>query len=944
MAVTLATADYTLTINVTPVNGPPISSNNTVTTPEDVTYIFSAADFTVSYSDPEGNAFAEIRITSLESVGNLLYNGNPVTLNQVINAADIGSNLLTFVPMAGQSASPYDSFDFEVGDGSDFSVADYTLTINVTPVNGPPTSSNNTVPTPEDVTYIFSAADFTVSYSDPEGDAFAEIRITSLESVGNLLYNGNPVTLNEVINAADIGSNLLTFVPVTNQSGSPYDSFDFEVGDGGDFSVADYTLTINVNPVNDTPQAINDNDNTTQNIAIIIDVLNNDNLGDMPTSITTVDAITAQNGSATINNNGTPADPSDDFIDYAPAIGFGGTDTFTYTITDNDGETSSAIVTIIVNAPGNNAPTALDDNYNTDQDTPLSVAAPGVLGNDSDPDGDGLTVISFDANSANGGTVVVNADGSFSYTPPAGFNGADSFTYTVSDGNGGTDSGTVTIGVIAPGNNVPTALDDNYNTDQDTPLSVAAPGVLGNDSDPDGDGLTVISFDANSANGGTVVVNADGSFSYTPPAGFNGADSFTYTVSDGNGGTDSGTVTIGVIAPGNNVPTALDDNYNTDQDTPLSVAAPGVLGNDSDPDGDGLTVISFDANSANGGTVVVNADGSFSYTPPAGFNGADSFTYTVSDGNGGTDSGTVTIGVIAPGNNVPTALDDNYNTDQDTPLSVAAPGVLGNDSDPDGDGLTVISFDANSANGGTVVVNADGSFSYTPPAGFNGADSFTYTVSDGNGGTDSGTVTIGVIAPGNNVPTALDDNYNTDQDTPLSVAAPGVLGNDSDPDGDGLTIISFDANSANGGTVVVNADGSFSYTPPAGFNGADSFTYTVSDGNGGTDSGTAVITVLPQGLSLIIYKGISPNGDGYNDKWDIDGITNYPDNQVRVYNRWGNLVYESEGYDNTSQVWWGQSNQGMVFGQKELPDGTYFYIVDLGDGSEPRSGYVMLKR
>ncbi|MDH3711864.1 MAG: FG-GAP-like repeat-containing protein, partial [Cyclobacteriaceae bacterium] len=137
------------------VNGQPTSSDNTVSTPEDITYTFTTGDFTVGYSDPEGDAFAEIRITSLESVGNLLYNGNPVTLNQVISAADITGGLLTFVPVGGQSGSPYDSFDFEVGDGTDFSTLDYTLTINVTPVNDPPVGSDNTISTPEDITYTF---------------------------------------------------------------------------------------------------------------------------------------------------------------------------------------------------------------------------------------------------------------------------------------------------------------------------------------------------------------------------------------------------------------------------------------------------------------------------------------------------------------------------------------------------------------------------------------------------------------------------------------------------------------------------------------------------------------------------------------------------------------------------------------------------------------------
>ncbi|GJM29562.1 MAG: hypothetical protein DHS20C17_21970 [Cyclobacteriaceae bacterium] len=264
-----STSDYTLTINVTPVNDAPTGDDNTVSTNEDITYVFTAADFTLNYADTEGDPFSEIRVTSLESVGSLLLGGSPVSLNQVITAAQISGGQLTFVPVANQSGSPYDNFDFEVGDGSDFSTSDYTLTVNVTPVNDAPTGDDNSVSTNEDITYVFTAADFTVNYADAEGDPFAEIRVTSLESVGSLLLAGSPVTLNQIITAAQISANQLTFVPVANQSGSPYDNFDFEVGDGSDFSTSDYTLTVNVTPVNDAPTGDDNTVSTNEDITYV---------------------------------------------------------------------------------------------------------------------------------------------------------------------------------------------------------------------------------------------------------------------------------------------------------------------------------------------------------------------------------------------------------------------------------------------------------------------------------------------------------------------------------------------------------------------------------------------------------------------------------------------------------------------------------------------------
>jgi len=124
----------------------------------------------------------------------------------------------------------------------------------------------------------------------------------------------------------------------------------------------------------------------------------------------------------------------------------------------------------------------------------------------------------------------------------------------------------------------------------------------------------------------------------------------------------------------------------------------------------------------------------------------------------------------------------------------------------------------------------------------------------------------------------------------------------------------------------------------------DTFTYTIEDSEGERSTATVTVVISLSPNTLVIYKGFSPNGDGSNDEWVIDGILLYPNNTIQVFNRWGNMVYKEKGYDNQSKVWFGQSNEGWVVGENQLPDGTYFYMVDLGDGSDARSGYVMLKR
>ena len=291
--------------------------------------------------------------------------------------------------------------------------------------------------------------------------------------------------------------------------------------------------------------------------------------------------------------------------------------------------------------------------------------------------------------------------------------------------------------------------------------------------------------------------------------------------------------------PTNNAPTALNDSSTTNED--ISVTTVNVLLNDTDLDGDTLSVSGFDAVSAQGGSVSSNGDGTFNYTPALNFNGADSFGYTISDGNGGSDSATVNITVVAQ-NDAPVALDDSFGTVENTPLTTGS--VLLNDSDVDGDTLSVSGFATTSTAGGTVSSNGDGTFNYTPPNNFVGNDTFSYTITDGNGGNANALVTVVVTDQPNRPPTALNDSSTTDED--ISVTTVNVLLNDTDLDGDTLSVSGFDAVSAQGGSVSSNGDGTFNYTPALNFNGADSFGYTISDGNGGSDSATVNITVVAQ--------------------------------------------------------------------------------------------------
>jgi VCBS repeat-containing protein len=373
----------------------------------------------------------------------------------------------------------------------------------------------------------------------------------------------------------------------------------------------------------------------------------------------------------------------------------------------------------------------------------------------------------------------------------------------------------------------------------------AGAGVLANDTDVEDDpllGATLVSGPAH----GTLTFNGDGTFSYKPDANFNGTDSFTYTASDGRLDSNVATVTI-TVNPVNDGPEAADDSATTNEDAAVKVA---VLGNDTDVDGDALKVLSVTQGAH--GSVAINADGTVTYAPAANYNGSDGFTYTAGDGNGGTTVGTVNVTVI-PVNDPPAAVNDSATTDEDTAVTVA---VLANDADVDGDSLAALLVSG--PKHGALKLNAGGTFTYTPAANYNGADSFTYKATDGSLGSNVATVSL-TVNPVNDAPGAADDLYATTQGTPLAVAGPGVLANDTDVDGDALNaqLVSGPAN----GALTLNADGSFVYTPAAGFSGTDSFTYRAGDGSL-SDLATVTLQVKPAPATEGKVTGGGINGAG----------------------------------------------------------------------------------
>jgi VCBS repeat-containing protein len=779
-----------VTVNDTPNRGPVPQADN-YTTPKNTPLSISAvAGILANDTDPDG----DVLIADLQASP---FHGT------VILSVD-GSFLYT--PAVGFTG--VDSFTYIAFDGIELSPATLA-TINVTGINSAPTAQPDAYATVKNTPLNVTAAlGVLANDNDLDGEPLTAA-LVNLPSHGSVTLNAN-------------GSFLYT--PTTSYTGT--DTFRYRANDGAANS-ATVTVTITITPPpNSVPVAASDNysmaKNTTLNVTAGGGVLANDTDAD-GNNLTALLVVSPTHGTLTLNANGG--------FNYTPAAGYSGTDNFGYRARDSVTNSTTAIVVITIL---NNLPVARANTYTVTKNTTLNVnTASGVLANDTDSDGDALTaaLVSSPAN----GTLSLNPNGSFLYTPTSGYNGSDGFVYRASDGSA-TSNATVTITI---NNTAPSALADSYSASKNISFTIAvSSGVLANDADANGDSLTAALVTAPAH--GIAALNANGSFVYTPAANYTGNDSFVYRASDGSA-TANATVTFTIA---NNAPAAQVDGYVTSMNTALSAAAPGVLANDTDANGDSLTATLI--NSPTHGSLTLNANGSFLYTPTAGFTGTDTFGYRANDGSAvsATALVTLTVNAVPRTNSPPTPQPDTYSTTRNAPLNVpSSSGVLMNDTDVDGNTLTATLL--TSPAHGTVTLNPSGGLSYAPATGFVGLDSFQYLAGDG-AASASATVSITVDEEWKNSPPAgQPDEYVTSENTPLTVPwASRLVANDIDVDGDTLTVIQVDFPSH--GNVTLNPNGTLVYTPAAGFYGVDHFDYAAFDGTDYSESTTVTITVTEQ--------------------------------------------------------------------------------------------------
>ncbi|MBM5082689.1 tandem-95 repeat protein, partial [Vibrio parahaemolyticus] len=493
-----------------------------------------------------------------------------------------------------------------------------------------------------------------------------------------------------------------------------------------------------------------------------------------------------------------------------PTADWNGSETLTFTATDPSGESVSQTVDFTV-AP------VVDieaDSADVVEDTPTII---NVLGNDTFESTD--KVVSLDAdNGPKNGTVIVNNDGTVTYTPDDNYVGEDTFTYIVTSG-GMSESTTVEVNVT-PVNDAPVAKDDIATTQEDTAVTI---DVLPNDTDVDGDKLSIQSATVPEAQGKVEIV--DGKLVFTPAENFNGDAEITYTLTDG-ALTDQATVKVTVNAVNDTpvVESNIADQALAEDFTPYTIDLNTAFSDVDNVDGE----LTFSV-SGNSNIQVAIVNGIATITPTADWNGSETLTFTATDPSGESISQTVNF-TVAP---VADIVADKATVVEDTPTIIK---VLGNDTFEGDDKLVSLDTNNGPANG-TVSVNPDGSVTYTPNDNYHGADSFTYIVTSG-GVSESTTVNVDVT-PVNDAPVAKDDIATTQEDTAVTI---DVLPNDTDVDGDKLSIQSASAPEAQGKVEIV--DGKLVFTPAENFNGDAEITYTVTDGQL-TDEAKVTVTVNP---------------------------------------------------------------------------------------------------
>jgi len=907
-----ATVATTLTLNITGTND----------APDVVADVANASDNNVAVTGNVLDNDTDVDAGDTLSVSNSgSFQGTYGTLT--LNGDGSYSYIVTDQTLA-QGANVVDSFNINVFDG-DVTVSS-TLTFNITGGNNAPVASDITGNANEDdvnaimVTSVFTDIDVGDMHTYSIDDS-----LTLGAVVNNMdgTFDYSPNGQFEYLAAGETTT----------------DTFTYTVDDGkGGTSTA--TATITITGQNDGPVAANVTASVNEDGPAVTVTSSFTDVDIIDTHSFTVDTAGTL-GTVTNNNDGT--------FDYNPSgafdslgVGESATDSFSYTVIDNNGAMSTATVTMTITGQ-NDVPT-VSTGVREERTEDAAIFTVNLLDGASDADvNDTLDVSNLNLVSGNVAGVTVNPDGTSLDVDPNAYNSLAlgeeeviTYSYEVVDGNGGSVTQIATIRITGQ---------------NDAPIAVAlvgtaqenGPAITFTADFTDVDTSNTHTFSVDTTNTlGAVVNNNDGTFSYDATGAFESlgvnetaTDTFTYTVTDNDGGFSTETVTVTIMGS-NDAPIAVAVSANANEDG----GTIQVNANFTDADvNDTHTFTIDDASSI--GTVTNNNDGTFDYDPngqfeylAAGETATDSFTYTVDDGNGGTSTETVTVTIMGQ-NDGPVALAVTGATDEDGPMIT----VSANFSDVDTNDTHIFTVDTTGTLG--IVTNVgDGTFDYNPngmfeslAAGETTTDTFTYTVDDQNGGTSTETVTI-TITGQNDAPIALAVSGSADENGPTITVAADF----SDLDTNDTHVITIDS-SATAGIVVDNGDGTFDYDPAGMFEAlsqgetaTDTFTYTVTDNNGLSSTETVTITITGQNdapVALAIAASAPEDGPAITitaDFTDVD--TN--DTHIFTIDTTGTLGAVVNNNDGTFSYDATGAFESLADG--ETTTDTFTYTVDDGNG------------
>lgn len=497
------------------------------------------------------------------------------------------------------------------------------------------------------------------------------------------------------------------------------------------------------------------------------------------------------------------------------------------------------VVVDVVVDPVDDAPRPLDDTLVLLEDTPGGLAAPGVLANDTEVDGEALVPTLLAA--PPGFVVELHGDGAIDVTVPADQWGAFVVDYAVSDGV--TEVAARVWVDVAPSED-PTEVvgGPSYTTDEDVALEVAPPGLAAAFFDADG---VVEPAVAIGPARGDVVLTGGGGFVYTPSPDLHGPDSFFVAAPDG-----AAVEVLVDVAPVDDAPRVVGlGSFTTPEDVALSV---GVADLFSEVDGELLTFALGAAPLA--GNAAVDANGGLVYTPSPDANGLDALTVVATDPGGASAEVVVTVDVAAVPD-APVALGGEWTAVEDETLVVDADeGLLAGAFDADGDPLEVVVVPPVD---GVLEVDADGGFRYTPAADAFGRVGFAYSVNDGLLSSASVDGVIDVVGV-DDAPRSVPKQFAVIQESLLDAPAPGALADDYDPEGASLVASLVEA--PVNGTLELDADGAFRYAPDPLFVGVDGFVYIASDGAIDGPATAVTLDVTPKDRPPVLV----------DDSWFVD--------------------------------------------------------------------------